>query len=186
MQPFVERLRAAQWPGPPRPGASSVQWCTFHRWPIWRGLLRKTEPRKAPPTRVTCLSGAEVSGALALRGEGCACPRSPARSDSALSLPAVSIRVDWPLHHHPPPDPGHGASFLALVSGSSSCLCAGRGPGLVGQHSPTLLPSCPHPDLLCLPCNLTGESLTCSFVPAGGPLEHLLRVGPCAWHSEGS
>lgn len=101
VQPFAERLRAAQWPGPPRPGASSAQWCASHRRPVWRGLLRKTEPKTAPPTRPTCLSGAEVSGALALSGEGCACPRSPARSGSALSLPAISIRLDWPPHHHP-------------------------------------------------------------------------------------
>ena len=101
-------------------------------------------------------------------------PKSPARSGSALSLPAFSISVDWPPHHHPP-GPGHGASFLSLAFGSSSCLCAGRGPGLVGQHSPTLLPSRLHPDLLCLTCNLTGESLTCNFVPAGGPLDRRCR-----------
>ena len=161
-------------------------WCTSHHRPIWRGLLRKTENKKAPPTRLTCVSGAEVSGALALRGEGCACLKEPCQVRlSPLSPPAFSIRVCWPPHHRPP-GPGHGASFLSLVFGSSSCLCAGKGPGLVGQHSPTLLPSRPHPDLLRLTCNLTGESLTCDFGPAGDPLEHLLRVGPHAWHSEGS
>lgn len=48
MKPFAEMFGVQTVAGPAGPRASSVRWCIAHRRPIWSGLLRKTENKKAP------------------------------------------------------------------------------------------------------------------------------------------